>query len=550
MNLRIPTRSMAISNMSPLTMSLFVVLTSALGYAGYAWYRVRARVNRLRKAGLPMPEWNWLTGHLLLFKKYLDVYPSNIFTPIAMADIAREFGQTDMFYLDLWPFFPTMLFVADPDAAIDASMKRVLPKPGFSGKWFNPVMGGPNLLTMNAHDWKYWRSSFNPGFSQSSLFDQVPFVVDSVNVFCDKLRENAGKVFPLEDIATRLTVDIIMKITLDMDMDYQRGPNPIADSLRSMIEWTSFGNPINNFHPLRSLMIKKYGHIMDRHLRTEVLKRLDEYRSADTQSSTKSQRSKSVIALAIESYMADNKNKTGAKLDAMFTKIVIPQIRLFLFAGHDTTTSVLVFTFHMLSKHPEALEKLRKEHNEVLGPDASVAGDILREKPALINQTPYTLAVIKETMRLYAPAGAVRQGIPGVELVDRHGTRYPTEGFLVNIAHTALHYNPRLWPSPEKFIPERWMVEPGHELYPVNGAWRPFEHGPRSCVGQNLSIIELRVTLALTARRFLITPAYEEWDKVSKEGTKRIVHGDRAYPIEKGGAHPAEGYPCLVTLLD
>lgn len=68
---------------------------------------------------------------------------------------------------------------------------------------------------MNGQEWKYWRSLFNPGFAPQYLLDQVPGVVDSVLIFCDKLQERAGTgMFCLEDIATRMTVDIIMKVVL------------------------------------------------------------------------------------------------------------------------------------------------------------------------------------------------------------------------------------------------------------------------------------------------------------------------------------------------
>jgi cytochrome P450 len=77
-------------------------------------------------------------------------------------------------------------------------------------------MGGPNMLTMNGEAWKNTRAMFNPGFSHKYILDQVPGLMDSIEGFRENLRERADTrvVFPLEEILTRLTMDIITKVTL------------------------------------------------------------------------------------------------------------------------------------------------------------------------------------------------------------------------------------------------------------------------------------------------------------------------------------------------
>jgi cytochrome P450 len=56
---------------------------------------------------------------------------------------------------------------------------------------------------------------------------------------------------------------------------------------------------------------------------------------------------------------------------------------------------------------------VRQEHTDVFGPDLETVPANLLEKPYLVNQLPVTIAVIKETLRLYPPAGALRLGEPG-----------------------------------------------------------------------------------------------------------------------------------------
>lgn len=319
-------------------------------------------------------------------------------------------------------------------------------------------------------------------------------------------------------------------------------------------------------HPLRPLIQWYFGRVMDNLIRKELEKRFREIKEETLHrpsfNNVKRPGVRSVVTLAIEAYVASNKSTDlihAPKLEEHFARYATHQIRLFLFAGNDTTSSTLVFVYHLLSQHPAALTAIRTEHDRVFGPDPSRAAALLVQRPALLSECTYTLAVIKETLRLYPPAATMRAGRPGVALTDRHGTRYPMDHVGATILHPAVHRNPRVWPRPDEFLPERFLVQQGHELFPYAPAFRPFEQGPRNCIGQTLVWNEIQIALVLTVRGFDITPAYDEWDavrgggvwervKASVVGEKvRTVRGDRAYQTEKAGTHPADGYPCRVA---
>lgn len=205
---------------------------------------------------------------------------------------------------------------------------------------------------------------------------------------------------------------------------------------------------------------------------------------------------------------------------------------------------------------------MRQEHDSLFGSDVSQAEDLLVQRPALLSQCKYTTAVIKETLRLYPPAATMRACRPGISITGRHGNVYPMDYIGATILHPAVHRNPRVWFQPEKFLPERFLVEQGHELFPYPPAYRPFEQGPRNCIGQTLVWNEIGIALVFRVRTFDVTPAYEECDRIlerslfqkAKRGlgvkSVRAVHGDRAYQTEKAGTHPADGYPCRVTMSD
>jgi len=312
---------------------------------------------------------------------------------------------------------------------------------------------------------------------------------------------------------------------------------------------------------------------MSSFIRGEVQSRFEEmkrHKSNDTSPAT-GEKAKSVIALALQEYISrklqDGKTKIqDLHLDDGFARLASNQMRLFIFAGNDSTAAAITFTYHALHLNPSVLDQLRNEHDTIFGNDPSAAADMLRSQPALLNQCRYTMAVIKETLRLWPPASSMRDGIPGVSLVDRKGTAIPTAHLNATIMHNYIHTNPRVWPRANEFLPERWMVGSEHELYPPPGAYRPFEHGARNCIGQTLVYNELRVVLVMTARSFVVEPAYGEWDaglwgwdgvvggvlrRLGLRGeTCKVVGGERAYQTSKSGARPANGYPCRVSLVD
>lgn len=161
--------------------------------------------------------WSWITGHLLVFGEYSKRFPPLANVSLTSQELCREFTDTEMFLLDLWPAYAPIIMTFNPEVGVAMSQTYNLPKPITIFEAVRPIVGGPTLLSMNGGEWKKWRSLFNPGFSSASLMDHVPFIVKCVEVFCDKLRACVGReIILLDDFATRLTFDVIMKVTLSV----------------------------------------------------------------------------------------------------------------------------------------------------------------------------------------------------------------------------------------------------------------------------------------------------------------------------------------------
>ena len=162
------------------------------------------------------------------------------------------------------------------------------------------------------------------------------------------------------------------------------------------------------------------------------------------------------------------------------------ELATLLLAGHETTATALGWAWYALAQNPEVEAKLHAELDEVLGDRDPEPDDLSRLR--------YTDAVFSETLRLYPPASAFGRRV--LEPCDVGG--YALEvGAGVVISPYVVHRNPRYYPEPERFRPERFEQNDRPEF-----AYVPFGGGARRCIGDAFARMEGVLVLATLARRF------------------------------------------------
>ena len=175
--------------------------------------------------------------------------------------------------------------------------------------------------------------------------------------------------------------------------------------------------------------------------------------------------------------------------EAFTDREVRDQVMTLMFAGHDTSTSTLTFMMHELARHPDVLERLQEEQDQVLG-GATPSIDQLE------SELPYLDMVLDEVLRLYPPAwiGPRR----AVRDFDFGGYSVPN-GAYVNYSSWASHRIPEVFPEPEAFIPERFTRERKAAL--PRGAYIPFGGGQRVCIGKRFGQTEVKLVATMLLQR-------------------------------------------------
>ncbi|KAI1489959.1 cytochrome P450 4V3 [Biscogniauxia mediterranea] len=556
--------------------SVAVVLAVVVGRFLYGGYVSRSRVRALKAQGLPILPHSLLFGHLPILAEFRAAHPPDANMYLVQGWLARNWkkylpDQDDLppvVYLDTWPVSASLAVIFDPLVAAQFTYTKNLPKSDLTIDFLKPLTGGIDIVCSEGEAWKTWRSRFNPGFSQRNLTALLPDLLEEATVFADGLKKSAGRngqwgpVFPLEERTTNLTLDIITRSALDMRLNEQTATtsSPLKVALMDQLRLLGTRTSVKNWLPTGYLSWRAAINRNNKVIRDVLMPLIQDKLQSD--SSNASQK-KTTVDLAIRYVDKDDRTSASSRQapSPEFIDHLIANLKVFLFAGHDTTSSTICFMTKLLADHPDCLAKMRAEHDAVLGPDPDRAAEALLASPHLLHALPYTLGVIKETLRLYPLAATARATPPGTRLLGAGGRCYPVDGFELWAAPPVIQTHPGYWgPRAHEFAPERWTAAEGEgEPRCCKEAWIPFAYGPRNCIGMELALTELKLVAVLTARSLDVEEAWEDWDAQQQRGSEAttttttpayVVDGQRLYPVGMSTVHPKDGMPVHVRLRD
>lgn len=166
------------------------------------------------------------------------------------------------------------------------------------------------------------------------------------------------------------------------------------------------------------------------------------------------------------------------------------ELMTFLLAGHETTANALTWTWALLSQTESVRERLVCELNDVLGDRPPDAADLPRLR--------YLKMIWDESLRLYPPAWSLHTRVAHAEDRLPSGAILPP-GSWVFISPWNLHRNPRWFPDPTQFDPERFS-EAACQTRPAF-TYIPFGAGGRRCLGESFAELEGLLVLATVASK-------------------------------------------------
>jgi cytochrome P450 len=467
-----------------------------------------------------------------MFILFLDDEISNTDTDYAFKRICDDLGSPPLFVIDMRPLFYPICVINSHQVMEQISRPSKLFKYSVfkspTVKWLTPIIGPKSIITSDGEEWKHIRKRFNPGFAPAHLVTLLPAILSKTERFTSRLDALAksGNEFELGELCTSLTFDIIGAVVLDEDFKAQSpDQSHIVREYRALTAAFDTVAPFSFPFGSKARRQKRLGLAVDTSIKAVITKKFEEIQQSRKQGKNSS-KGRSVLELSLEDI---------GELTPDVLQDSADQIKSFLFAGHDTTSILLQWAFYLLSTHPHILAKLTEQLDSIFGPStspASVSAQLHERGEEALRQLSYISAIIKETLRLYPPASTARMAPKGSHYTvhdPTSGTDMCLDGFVIYGNHYNIGRDKSVYgPDAEEFIPERWLGDTDTSMdtnelpatQPANSgtkipptAWRPFERGPRNCIGQELANIEARVILACAARRY----------KFSKVGVGALV---------------------------
>jgi len=166
------------------------------------------------------------------------------------------------------------------------------------------------------------------------------------------------------------------------------------------------------------------------------------------------------------------------------------QILLLLFAGHETLTSGLTSFCLQMAKHPEILQNLREEQQQL-----SASEPITLET---LQKMTYLEQVLQEVLRLIPPVGGVFRKV--VKDCQFNGYLIP-KGWNVLDQINQTHQQETVYPQPQTYDPERFNPEQANNPSKTYN-YIPFGGGMRECLGKEFARLEMKLFATHLVRHY------------------------------------------------
>ncbi|XP_011706859.1 PREDICTED: cytochrome P450 9e2-like [Wasmannia auropunctata] len=202
-----------------------------------------------------------------------------------------------------------------------------------------------------------------------------------------------------------------------------------------------------------------------------------------------------MIHLLMQSWDKESNSAHKMSLDD-----IVSQAFIFFFAGFETSSALMCFVAQELAVNQDVQDRLRKEVQQHL---AEGNGEISYES---LMKMSYMDMVISETLRKYPPMPfidrrcAKRYELPPSQPGCKSIIVEPADPLVLCIY--AIHRDPKYFPNPDKFDPERFSEENKDNILPYT--YLPFGHGPRKCIGNRFALMETKILIAHLLQKFTL----------------------------------------------
>ncbi|XP_062607936.1 cytochrome P450 3A8-like [Saccostrea cucullata] len=476
---------------------------------------VKRKFGLWRRLGVPGPDFVPYVGQMIQLNKKgfhgLDV------------ELVQKYGRLVGLYFGSQP----SIMISDPDLIKTIMVKDFSKAPNRFALVEQRGEMKHSLTEVVDDHWRFMRNTILPTFSSGKLRKMGILLKEKYKMLLEGLTKKAekGSVIEFKQVFGSYTMDVIASLGFGMEIDSQTNPdNKFVKYAKELFE-------VNiSLLIILAVLIRPFDKLLDYFNMSPLnnRRRMDFFKSAvhraiDMRDDTDKDR-KDMLQLMLNAHRLTDKNEIEDthtyenpeewKKRGLTVEEITGNSILFLLAGYDTTASTMTFMAYNLATNPECQDKLIREIDTVLEQELPTYDNI--------QKLGYLDMVFNETLRLYPPA--TRTNRNNSEEIEVDGIKIPPNTEII-FPIFAIHRNPKYWPEPEKFDPERFTPENKETRHPYT--FLPFGHGPRNCIGQRLAGMEAKCGIAYILQHYRFTNCSETEIplQLSKEALMKPANG-------------------------
>ncbi|XVF48915.1 hypothetical protein PTKIN_Ptkin03bG0226500 [Pterospermum kingtungense] len=356
------------------------------------------------------------------------------------------------------------------------------------------------LTTLEGEQWSKRRKMINPAFHLDKLKGMIPVFAVSCGQMIRQWKEMAGVQSSFEiDVwpeLQKLTADAISRTAFGSS--YEEGKK-IFELQKELITLTleamqSLYIPGFRFVPTKKNQRRKK---LDKDI-TSMLRDVIQRKEQGIRTGQDGADDLLGILLQHNNQEAILENASDAAGGGLTIENIIEECKQFYLAGQETTVSWLTWVIIVLAMHPEWQEKAREEVLRTCAKEPDFEA---------LSHLKIVTMILYEVLRLYPPVIAQYQH---TKKATKVGEISLPSGVDITLPTLLISHDPELWgDDAEEFKPERF-AEGVSKASKDQPAFFPFGWGPRTCIGQNFSMLEAKVALAMVLQHFSfkLSPSY------------------------------------------
>ncbi|KAB0797029.1 hypothetical protein PPYR_11090 [Photinus pyralis] len=429
-----------------------------------------------------------------------------------LADLQKRYPEER--YIGINMFTSNLLLIKDPGLVKEVAIKEFdsfVNHYAFVNEEVEPLFGRA-LLLLQGERWRSMRSTLSPSFTSSKMRGMFRLFEECTEQFIGYLQEkgSSGIDVELKDLLTRFSNDVIASAAFGLSCNSLKCPENefylMGKELTNLSGfWKNISLLIVTVFPrvAKFLGVRFFNPKANAFFRNLVKSTIDAREKSGILrpdmihlllEARKGRLKHDVDADAIDSEFASIEEsaigKEASKIE-LSDDDLIAQALLFFFAGFESVANLMCFTAHELTVNCDVQTRLQEEIDETLRKHDGVITyeSLLKMK--------YLDMVLSESLRKY----------PSITLSDRVCTKpftiepvHPGErpvhlqkGTIVGIPIFGMHRDPKFYPNPERYDPERFSDENKSKIEP--GSYLPFGIGPRSCIGNRFGLLEAKMLI-------------------------------------------------------